>query len=230
MPAFEKETYRCRTVVKRCANWLKQWSGVAIRDEKRAASYRAMVVIAALMIWLGGRCVKQALGVRNAHRTRRTQRTATGAANPGRSGQSCGRAGGRPAAGAATVGSPLHPRGQGDHTAEQLAQAEPRQVALQQNCPPRPPVEEVGGQRGVEQERFQPGEGARPGGEWLDSCDNDVEDGSGVVDTISIRCVPNTYTVELIQYQPGFLPQVKRQTAVVTSSSWTAVMFSFHLS
>jgi len=33
-------------------NRLKQWRGVATRYEKRAANYRAMVVIAALMIWL----------------------------------------------------------------------------------------------------------------------------------------------------------------------------------
>ena len=31
---------------------LKQWRGVATRYEKRAVNYRAMVVIAALVIWL----------------------------------------------------------------------------------------------------------------------------------------------------------------------------------
>jgi transposase len=31
---------------------LKQWRGVATRHEKRAVDYRAMVVIASLMVWL----------------------------------------------------------------------------------------------------------------------------------------------------------------------------------
>lgn len=39
-------------MVERCVNRLKQWQGVATRYEKRAANYRAMVVIAALMTWL----------------------------------------------------------------------------------------------------------------------------------------------------------------------------------
>jgi transposase len=39
-------------MVERCANRLKQWRGAAARYEKRAANYRAMVVIAALAIWL----------------------------------------------------------------------------------------------------------------------------------------------------------------------------------
>jgi transposase len=33
-------------------NRLKQWRGLATRYVKRAANYRAMVVIAALMLWL----------------------------------------------------------------------------------------------------------------------------------------------------------------------------------
>ena len=33
-------------------NRLKQWRSVATRYEKRATNYRAMVVIAALMLWL----------------------------------------------------------------------------------------------------------------------------------------------------------------------------------
>ncbi len=52
-PVFSKETYRRRNVVERCVNRLKQWRGIATRFEKRAATYRAMVVIAATMIWLG---------------------------------------------------------------------------------------------------------------------------------------------------------------------------------
>ncbi len=38
--------------MERCINRLKQWRGLATRYEKRAANYRALVVIAALMIWL----------------------------------------------------------------------------------------------------------------------------------------------------------------------------------
>jgi transposase len=38
--------------VERCSNRLKQWRGLATRYEKRAANYRVLVVIAALMIWL----------------------------------------------------------------------------------------------------------------------------------------------------------------------------------
>ena len=52
-PTFDKETYRRRNVVERCGNRLKQWRGITTRFEKRAASYWAMVVIAALMNWLG---------------------------------------------------------------------------------------------------------------------------------------------------------------------------------
>ena len=51
-PAFNRATYRRRNVVERCVNRLKQWRGIATRYEKRAATYRAMVVIAAIMIWL----------------------------------------------------------------------------------------------------------------------------------------------------------------------------------
>jgi transposase len=52
-PAFDRAAYRRRNVVERCINRLKQWRGIAMRFEKRAANYRAMVVIAATMIWLG---------------------------------------------------------------------------------------------------------------------------------------------------------------------------------
>ena len=51
-PNFDAETYARRNVVERCVNRLKQWRGVATRYEKRAANYRAIVVIAALLIWL----------------------------------------------------------------------------------------------------------------------------------------------------------------------------------
>lgn len=51
-PSFDAEAYRRRNVVERCVNRLKQWRGIATRYEKRAANYRAAVVIAGLMIWL----------------------------------------------------------------------------------------------------------------------------------------------------------------------------------
>jgi transposase len=51
-PGFDREAYRRRNVVERCMNKLKQWRAIATRYEKRAANYRAMVVIASLMMWL----------------------------------------------------------------------------------------------------------------------------------------------------------------------------------
>lgn len=51
-PAFCRETHRRRNVVERGINRLKQWRGIATRFDKRSANYRAMVVIASLMIWL----------------------------------------------------------------------------------------------------------------------------------------------------------------------------------
>jgi transposase len=41
-------------VVERCFNRLKQFRTVATRYDKRAVNYRAMVVIASLLIWLEG--------------------------------------------------------------------------------------------------------------------------------------------------------------------------------
>jgi len=49
---FEADLYARRNVVERCVNRLKQWRAIATRYEKRAVNYRAMVVIASLMIWL----------------------------------------------------------------------------------------------------------------------------------------------------------------------------------
>ncbi len=49
---FGAETYALRNVVERYTNRLKQWRGAATRYEKRATNYQAMVVIAALAIWL----------------------------------------------------------------------------------------------------------------------------------------------------------------------------------
>ena len=52
--AFDAEAYGRRNVVERCINRLKPWRAVATRYDKRAANYRAVVVIAALMLWLPG--------------------------------------------------------------------------------------------------------------------------------------------------------------------------------
>lgn len=52
-PAFSKAVYRRRNVVERGINRLKQWRGIATRFDKRAVTYRALIVIASLMIWLG---------------------------------------------------------------------------------------------------------------------------------------------------------------------------------
>jgi transposase len=49
---FDKIIYARRNVVERCINRLKQWRGLATRYEKRALNYRAMVVIASILIWL----------------------------------------------------------------------------------------------------------------------------------------------------------------------------------
>ena len=50
---FDAAAYRRRNVVERCINRLKQWRGLATRYEKRAANYRTLVVLAALVVWLG---------------------------------------------------------------------------------------------------------------------------------------------------------------------------------
>lgn len=49
---FDREAYRRRNVVERCVNRLKQFRGIATRYEKRAANFRAMVIIASIVIWL----------------------------------------------------------------------------------------------------------------------------------------------------------------------------------
>jgi transposase len=51
-PGFDREAYRRRNVVERCVNKLKQWRAIATRYGKRTLNYRAMLVIASLMMWL----------------------------------------------------------------------------------------------------------------------------------------------------------------------------------
>ena len=51
-PAFDRAAYRGRNVVERLINRLKQWRRIATRYEKRAANFRAMVTLAAILLWL----------------------------------------------------------------------------------------------------------------------------------------------------------------------------------
>ena len=48
---FDKEAYRERNVVERTINRLKQFRRVATRYEKRAVNYKAMLTIAAIVLW-----------------------------------------------------------------------------------------------------------------------------------------------------------------------------------
>ena len=50
--AFDPVVYAGRNVVERCFNRLKQFRGLATRYAKRAAYYRAEVVIASFVLWL----------------------------------------------------------------------------------------------------------------------------------------------------------------------------------
>ena len=51
-PAFDRVAYRARNVVERLINRLKQFRRLATRYEKRAANYKAMVTVAAILLWL----------------------------------------------------------------------------------------------------------------------------------------------------------------------------------
>ena len=50
-PGFDRVAYRERNVVERLINRLKQWRRIATRYEKRAATYRAMVTVACILLW-----------------------------------------------------------------------------------------------------------------------------------------------------------------------------------
>jgi transposase len=51
-PDFDRDIYQRRNVVERLINRLKQFRGIATRYDKRGSSYRAMIIIASLMVWL----------------------------------------------------------------------------------------------------------------------------------------------------------------------------------
>ncbi|WP_445313401.1 transposase [Microcoleus vaginatus] len=47
-----REIYRQRNIVELAINRLKQWSPIAIRYDKLAANYTAMITIACILSWL----------------------------------------------------------------------------------------------------------------------------------------------------------------------------------
>jgi transposase len=49
---FDRAVYKQRNLVERLINRLKQFRRLATRYEKRATNYRAMWVIAAILLWL----------------------------------------------------------------------------------------------------------------------------------------------------------------------------------
>ncbi|WP_408638888.1 IS5 family transposase [Nocardia gipuzkoensis] len=51
-PSFDPVAYRRRNVVERCFNRLKQYRAIATRYDKTATSYRGMLDLATLLIWL----------------------------------------------------------------------------------------------------------------------------------------------------------------------------------
>jgi transposase len=51
-PAFDPQVYAGRNVVERCFARLKQFRALATRYAKRAAYYRALLVLAAVVLWL----------------------------------------------------------------------------------------------------------------------------------------------------------------------------------
>ena len=51
-PAFDDQVYALRNVVERCFNRLKQFRGLATRYAKRAAYYRATLLLVSAVLWL----------------------------------------------------------------------------------------------------------------------------------------------------------------------------------
>lgn len=50
--SFDRHAYRQRNRVERLINRLKQYRRIATRYEKRAATYHAMLTVAAIIVWL----------------------------------------------------------------------------------------------------------------------------------------------------------------------------------
>ena len=51
-PAFDRDRYKQRNVVERCFNRLKQFRALATRYAKRAAYYRATLLLVSAVLWL----------------------------------------------------------------------------------------------------------------------------------------------------------------------------------
>ncbi len=51
-PQFDRDRYKQRNVVERCFNRLKQFRGLATRYAKRAAYYRATLLLVSTVLWL----------------------------------------------------------------------------------------------------------------------------------------------------------------------------------
>ncbi len=51
-PVFDRTAYKRRNIVERCFNRLKQFRAIATRFDKTAISYRGMIDLATLLIWL----------------------------------------------------------------------------------------------------------------------------------------------------------------------------------
>jgi transposase len=52
-PKFDRDRYKQRNVVERCVNRLKQFRASSTRYAKRAAYYRAMLLLVSAVLWLG---------------------------------------------------------------------------------------------------------------------------------------------------------------------------------
>jgi transposase len=50
-PTFDATDYKCRNVIERSFNTVKQWRGLATRYDKLAIVYRAAAVLRAITIW-----------------------------------------------------------------------------------------------------------------------------------------------------------------------------------
>ncbi|MGW3714374.1 IS5 family transposase [Streptomyces albogriseolus] len=50
-PGFDAEAYKQRNAVERCINRLKQWRGLAMRTDKLALAYQAVLHLAAILMW-----------------------------------------------------------------------------------------------------------------------------------------------------------------------------------